>query len=170
MPVSQPAARTASSSVSSSSVPTQLRTGALKNPIIKHSSAQTAKLNEAREAFWREYKAAHKAATLELSESRRLCSQRKVGHRPVDIATKHDNTLSPDNPHRITVSAIRNWLAKNKKPGTSPQLPGPKQDKAKAALIAAVGSYSQLYQATHGQASKPKELIGLVMAAVEGTL
>ena len=88
-PVQQPTASSATSA------PTQGRTGQLKNPIIRHSSAQAAKLQEAREAFWKEYKAAHKAATLELAESRRLCLQRKIGHRPVDIATKHDNSLSP---------------------------------------------------------------------------
>ena len=45
----------------STGAPTQGRTGELKAPVIRHSSAQTAKIKASSDAFWNEYKSAHKA-------------------------------------------------------------------------------------------------------------
>ena len=87
------------------------------------------------------YKAAHKGATLEMAAAKDSGKQKCRGFTAQDIATKYDNTLSPDNPHTVTPKALLEWSRQGKTPGSSPQLPGPKQSEPKKALVSALKSY-----------------------------
>jgi hypothetical protein len=114
------------------------------------------------------FKAAHKAATTAYAASVKAGKQRGQGFSAKAIATKYDATLSDDNPHRITALALINWQKKQKKPGGSPTLPGPKVSKAKAALIEVMITFSQSSQ-LEGKTQRPSELMAKMTAAVEET-
>ena len=163
------AASTAGSAVGASTgATTATRTGTLQAPNVRATSQQMVKLQAGKAAFWKEYKDAHKAATLEYAEARRAGTLRQPGSRPVDIAERFDNVLSPDNPERITVGALISWFAKKKAAGISPQQPGPKQEAAKLALVNVVGTFAQMSQ-LEGHTPKPRELTTKVAAAIAGT-
>jgi hypothetical protein len=95
-------------------------------------------------------------------------NKKRRGFTAKDIATKYDNTLSPDNPLKVTPKALTEWLRQGKTPGSSPQLPGPKQSEPKKALVSALKSFACMKQ-TAGKSQKPSELLNKARAAVAGT-
>jgi hypothetical protein len=119
-------------------------------------------------AYWLAFQTAHKKATLEYDAASSAKQLRVVGHRPEDIAKKWDDTLSPDNPEKLTARALKAWSASGRRPGASPQPPGRKMSKSKSALVAVTKTYTKLMQ-LEGQCQKPKELVRKLVAAAAGT-
>ena len=119
-------------------------------------------------AFYLQYKAAHKAATLEYASCVEKGTQRRKGCTPADIATKWTKSLSVDSNFKITERALANWISYGKTPGRSPALSGPKVKKEKAAVVCALQSFAQMQQ-LDGKSVKPSQLLSKATAIVTGT-
>ena len=86
----------------------------------------------------------------------------------LDIAAKHDAKLSPQNPRRITASALHAWHKAGRKAGASPKKSGPAVARARKALIAAGKAWARMNQ-LEGVTKKPAEIRRKLLAAVAGT-
>ena len=144
------------------------RTGASIGVKTLQTSHQAETNARNQRAWWRQYVEAHKQASLEYAEIKKAGLQKRKGSRPDDVAKKWDDTLDQLNKYRITGDAVKQWLAKGKDPGTSPQLSGPKKSAAKLALIAGLKTYAKRQQ-LEGNTQKPKELAAKMLAATTGT-
>ena len=120
------------------------------------------------ETFWHSYATAHQAATREYILAYSTGKSQLRGFRASDIAKKYDDTLSPDNPNHITVSALMSWRKKGKEGGAMPKKPGPAVKPDKAALVMAAKAFAKVDQSV-GQAPKPKELVAKAMSSIQGT-
>jgi len=137
-------------------------------PTRKRTPKEVEQASATKGAYWLAFQTAHKKATLEYDAARLANQLRVIGHRPEDIAKKWDDTLSPDNPEKLTAQALKMWSSSGRKPGASPQPPGRKMSKSKSALVAVAKTYTKLMQ-LEGQCQKPKELIRKIVAAAAGT-
>jgi hypothetical protein len=166
------AAAASSRSKGTASASSKASTTSQRQPSMGKSTNRTShqvQTDDANNRLFRSaFKAAHKAATTAYAASVKAGKQRGQGFSAKAIATKYDATLSDDNPHRITALALINWQKKQKKPGGSPTLPGPKVSKAKAALIEVMITFSQSSQ-LEGKTQRPSELMAKMTAAVEET-
>ena len=117
------------------------------------------------------WKAAHKAATTEIDSLRKSKEIGKVGSTYADVATRFDATLARDAPdkYRITEGALRSWVKKKKKAGSSPQVSGPKPRRSKLILVKLVKAYARVMQ-LEGKVQLPKELLVKMKASVKGTM
>ena len=77
------------------------------------------------------HKKATKAYRLAISEKK----MRQPGFRPADNAARFDKELSKGNPHKITVQALRMWVAKGKVAGGTPQIGGGRKRARPLAIV-----------------------------------
>jgi len=115
-----------------------------------------------------EWKVAHKKMTEEADVLAAACKLGTKGNTCHDVAARWDAQLSPNNQKRLSGKALWSWRRKGKRAGSSPQEPGPKKGKVRAALIDSGKSLSRAYQ-VEGKCKKPREIVATLVAAVKGT-